>query len=299
MIEHLPFYMDKNQRERIPSLGKDYGCICQYSHHHSVGWHWHEAMEINYVEKGSGTFSAGGSEVEIRKGDTIFVNSNRMHSGNYNRGEEVGIYTLKILPEFLYGAEGSLFEQKYVLPLTGCRSLPLYRIRPETEAHVYMTEHVVHLLRLFREEPEDYEILVHTQLWELWRLLLRETEDLRKHGARTASAEPEMIRQMLEFIHEHYSERITVDDIAEAGALSRRECSRRFRRYIHTSPNDYLNYYRLHEASGRLLQSEDSIAAVSEDCGFSSVSYFAQKFREEFGCTPREFRKSNPILSLR
>ena len=111
------------------------------------------------------------------------------------------------------------------------------------------------------------------------------------------AAERGMVRQMLDYIHGNFQEKITVDDIAAAGMVSRRECSRRFRKYIRMSPNDYLNYYRMQEASGRLVQTDDSIASISESCGFSTVSYFGQMFKNEFDCTPREYRNRQSSLS--
>jgi AraC-like DNA-binding protein len=236
-------------------------------------------------------------EDELRPGDFVFVNANRMHTLRSHSGE-LSCYTIKILPEFLYGKEGSLFEKEYVSPVMDCDALPMYRIRPDTEHSLRMADCLMQMIALFRDEPEDYRVLIHEMLWKFWLLFLKETKDVRNRGGGFNKAEQEMIRQMLDFIHGNFQDKISLDDIAASGMISRRECSRRFRKYIHMSPNDYLNYYRLQEASGRLVQTDDSIAAISEDCGFSTVSYFGQMFKTEYGCTPREYRNRRRVQKI-
>lgn len=294
MIERIPFYQDKNQRELIPTLNRDYGCLCQVGEHTTVTWHWHEALEINYIRKGTCLIYVDDKEEELREGDFVFVNANRMHTLR-SETDQLQAFTLKILPEFLFGREGSLFEKEYILPVTECMSLPVYRIRPDSERRLRMADCLMRIIAFFRDEPEDYRVLIHRMMWDFWLLFTKETEEIRNRPGGTNAAESDMIRQMLDYIHGSFREKITLNDIASAGMVSRRECSRRFRKYIRMSPNDYLNYYRLQEASGRLVQTEDSIASISEDCGFSSVSYFGQMFKAEFGCTPREFRNRRMV----
>ena len=69
MIERIPFYQDKNQRELIPTLNRDYGCLCQFGEHTTVTWHWHEALEINYIQEGSCLIFVDDKEEELRAGD--------------------------------------------------------------------------------------------------------------------------------------------------------------------------------------------------------------------------------------
>ena len=270
MIERIPFYQDKNQRELIPTLNRDYGCLCQFGEHTTVTWHWHEALEINYIQEGSCLIFVDDKEEELRAGDFVFVNTNRMHTLRSNSDKLLAI-TLKIMPEFLYGKEGSLFEKEYILPVTECAALPMYRIRPDSELRLRMADCLMQTISMFRDEPEDYRVLVHELLWRFWLLFTKETEKIRNLEGGMNAAERGMVRQMLDYIHGNFQEKITVDDIAAAGMVSRRECSRRFRKYIRMSPNDYLNYYRMQEASGRLVQTDDSIASISESFKSSAL----------------------------
>tara|TARA_R100001377_G_scaffold69580_1_gene44920 strand:+ start:5098 stop:6186 length:1089 start_codon:yes stop_codon:yes gene_type:complete len=54
--------------------------------------------------------------------------------------------------------------------------------------------------------------------------------------------------------------------------------------------NQFLNYYRINEATQLIADSEDSIAKIAMDVGYNSLSAFNKAFRETHGMTPREFR---------
>ena len=46
-------------------------------------------------------------------------------------------------------------------------------------------------------------------------------------------------------------------------------------------------------AKNELTKTDDAIAAISEKCGFSSLSYFCRAFRHKEGCTPLQYRKQH------
>lgn len=98
-------------------------------------------------------------------------------------------------------------------------------------------------------------------------------------------------KAMVSYIYQNYSGKITLDDIAAAGHVSRSKCCRIFHDYLRQSPVDFLNRYRL-ESSRRLLgESGLSVTDTATACGFGHLSYFSKLFRECFGCTPKEYRK--------
>ena len=99
------------------------------------------------------------------------------------------------------------------------------------------------------------------------------------------------IKKMMQFIHEHYADKITLGDIAISTNISTRECSRCFQRCIKISPINYLNEHRIRMAAQMLLQTDKNIITISENCGFSSSSYFSKLFQKIMGCTPKNYRK--------
>lgn len=61
--------------------------------------------------------------------------------------------------------------------------------------------------------------------------------------------------------------------------------------------NQFLNYYRIREASQLIAESDESIANIAMDVGYNSISSFNKAFKENHGMPPREFRAGALSLS--
>lgn len=96
---------------------------------------------------------------------------------------------------------------------------------------------------------------------------------------------------MTAFIQNHFGDKITVDDIAQAALVSKAKAGRLFQKYVRTFPNDYLNNYRLMKSAELLRDTHLSMTEISEYYGFQTPSYFTSCFRKSKSMTPREYRK--------
>jgi len=101
----------------------------------------------------------------------------------------------------------------------------------------------------------------------------------------------ERMKKMLSWIDIHYTEKITLDDIARAGQLSRSECSRYFKRMLKATPlNDVIDY-RLQKSLLLLKQDGSNVTELAYQVGFNSTSYFIERFKKSMNMTPRAFKK--------
>lgn len=96
---------------------------------------------------------------------------------------------------------------------------------------------------------------------------------------------------MMQFIHTNYGEKITLDDIASAAAISGRECLRTFNLCLHETPIEYLTNYRINMAKEMLKVTSKSITDIALEVGFSNAAYFTKVFKQVRGITPKEYRK--------
>lgn len=194
--------------------------------------------------------------------------------------------------EFLSGVYGNLYEQKYMRPVIECRNFQSYATQGRTEEDAMMTVSLLKIFHLFRDEPFGYEFEVRSELCRFWCSLLTATEGIRSRTENRIHAGSRKIRPMIEYVQEHYREKVSVGQIAGAGNMSTRECARCFRKYIRMSPIDYLNSYRVRIAANSLIHNGASIEDIALSCGFSSGNYFNKVFRREFGCTPGKYRRN-------
>lgn len=101
---------------------------------------------------------------------------------------------------------------------------------------------------------------------------------------------PEEINYLLGYISKHYREHITIDDMAEISILSKYHLSRQFKRYIGTSPMEYVIRLRVEEAKLRLRLSDMPVCQICEECGFGTEANFIRLFQKNVGTTPGQYR---------
>jgi AraC-like DNA-binding protein len=85
--------------------------------------------------------------------------------------------------------------------------------------------------------------------------------------------------------------KLSLDEIAAAGGLSRAECCRYFSKWGDTSPLAYVQDVRMQRAARLLHQSTDPVAEIAKRLGYTSVSHFVQTFKKVHHRTPLAFRK--------
>jgi signal transduction histidine kinase/DNA-binding LacI/PurR family transcriptional regulator/DNA-binding response OmpR family regulator len=95
-----------------------------------------------------------------------------------------------------------------------------------------------------------------------------------------------MIRQAMAYIHEHYAEQITREQLAHYVGLSERHLNRCFSEETGMPVMTYLNRYRVRQAKTLLEKGEHSVSEVALAVGFTLTNYFGRIFREEVGVTP-------------
>ena len=96
--------------------------------------------------------------------------------------------------------------------------------------------------------------------------------------------------QLRQFLENHYNEPLTLDDIAEQMGTDRFTLCRRCAQERGISPMEQLKKIRIAKARQFLRYTTRSVEEIGKMCGFDSPSYFGKRFREENGCSPREYR---------
>lgn len=99
------------------------------------------------------------------------------------------------------------------------------------------------------------------------------------------------IERVLDYLHEHYRERIAIGTIAEVAALSPSGFHRLFRRHTRLTVTEYVAQLRIGQACALLINSERPVAHIAADVGYRNLANFNRQFRALKGRTPREFRR--------
>ena len=102
---------------------------------------------------------------------------------------------------------------------------------------------------------------------------------------------PERLRRAIVFIHQHYDENITLEEICSQCFISKVQINRLFKSYLNISPVNFLISYRINKARD-LLQHAPlmNIKEISSSVGYSDQCYFSRIFTKIVGVPPTEFR---------
>lgn len=262
--------------------------------HGRMETHWHPEFLFALLIRGELDYCLHrGREPAVhyhmKAGDGIFINSNVLHScvrqvpGTviFSFGMPPGLFATPLF--------GTLFQRK-VLPLIHSGILGVYLSGASAEDRP-----LLELFQAFRSlSPEDGSLELRTmeltcRIWEELFVKLGRAKDQVFYQSINA-AQIGRIQSMIDFIREHYQEPISVEQIAHAGQMSRRECFRKFRSALDLSPMEFLTQFRVLKAAYLLSTTDLSLTEISSSCGFESVSSFTKQFRKRYTVSPKQIR---------
>ena len=84
---------------------------------------------------------------------------------------------------------------------------------------------------------------------------------------------------------------LKIDDIAEAMGMSRSMLYAKIKQSVSMTPIDFVRHIRIMRASELLQQTDDTLASISFEVGFSDPKYFSKVFKKEMGIVPSEYRE--------
>ena len=112
-------------------------------------------------------------------------------------------------------------------------------------------------------------------------------------------AEPEITEadrlfmdRIVDYVNNHLSDTdASVDDMAEAAAVSRSGLTRKMRSLMGVTPADFLRQARLNHAAELLAKTDVTMKEIAFECGFADLNYFGKCFKAAYGLTPTAYRK--------
>ena len=107
----------------------------------------------------------------------------------------------------------------------------------------------------------------------------------------------EAIQKAVNYIEENLQEEISTEMLAEMVSLSPFYFQRLFKRLVNKSVQEYVKLRRLSKAITQLHADDQRILDVALTYGFSSHANFTRAFKETYGITPEEYKKTRPMLN--
>lgn len=275
MDDNLPvkvIHID-TESEEMKSLGYDSN---SYSF---IPRHWHRSLEFTYIIKGSMKLTALDEKRIVKKDDVLVINSGVIHEVGSSEPGPSEVICLLISYEFL----------KENIPNFDSIS---FKIDTEKLDSKFFKKYFEKILTLSKEST----ISSNLEIRSLLLLLLSElSKNHISDDKKDYTRDNEFMIEVLEWMHDHYTEQISLNDAAEEFSMSREHFSRIFKQSIGESFLKYLYQYRLHRAHKDIFKSDKSLEFIASSHGFPNVKSLISRFKEQYGDTPGNLRKKNGI----
>ncbi len=248
--------------------------------------HWHDDIELILILSGEMQYNINGETVLIKQGQALFVNSRQMHFGYSEKKRECEFICVLLHPVLLCTSQ--IAEKKYVTPLLSDEHIPFFCLRgvDEWERKIICSIRDIYDVR----NDSISELKIQRLFLDIWIALCENMLSIQKEQA-SKSHHLSVLKDMIYFINQNYSEKLSLEDIAKSGKVGKTGCCAIFKKYINQTPNGYLTDLRLRKAAELLKSTDMTVTEICYDVGFSGASYFSETFRKLYGCTPSEYRK--------
>ncbi len=247
------------------------------------GLHRHKFIEIEYIISGHFKNDLCGSEFEITSGDFYCLGLGDYHSLEIE--EDSSLYSLSInyknMPSILqHMIKSTDFPRAGHIPSDE---------RKRVEELFSMIGQLVESKDTYAEEKlTAYIILLFSIIFT--------------HSSRVEAKKPQSgyrhIMKAIDYLEEHFTERVTLEEVACAVFLSPNHFSKLFSDMNGMTFSDYLARMRVDKARRALTDTDKTVTQIAIECGFSSFSSFSRNFKRVCGCTPSEFRVKDNAVNI-
>ena len=255
----------------------------------NVPIHWHNDLEINLIREGEAVFQVCQKSYRVRTGEGFLLNRNVPHSCSSPGNEHVRYSTILVRPDFLYGDFGSDVERKCFQPFLQNSAIPCIYLTGFDENGKEILQKLNQVEEAFDRKRFCYELKIKGLLCEAFAMILYgHRQELTKFVPANLQ-ELERLEKMLNYLNMHFTEVISLQDLADQVHLSREVCCRLFKKMTGKTITGYLEEYRVNKSFSLVQSGQYSMTQITEMVGFSNPSRFASAFRKRFGCNPGEY----------
>ena len=237
--------------------------------------HSHAHYEIYFLSKGTRSFFLSNALYKVIAPIVIIIPPHVMHK---TEGDAFERYNFNVDATYLDPYQKEVLETQ---------ALRIIKPSP-TQA-----EQLTALLdnAILATNRQKHAAHVTRALFSYCVYLLESLQDTLMPSAATQSDIPPLVLKIIDFLHVHYAEKLTLQSISNKFFVSKATLLYNFKKYTNCSPIDFLLNIRLTKAKEWLSKSELSVNEVAERCGFLSANYFGLIFKQKEGISPLRYRK--------
>ncbi len=240
----------------------------------------HDYFELSMLVSGNCTLQIDDNMYSLKSDDVFCINPLTLH-------ELHGVNCVVVTILF----NQTLFEQ--ILPVPAHpRFFCVSSVSDNPEAFTQLRSLIAHIIKTNVDKKEGYELRTWSYVYNLMDILYRNfrlkvSTSKEKKNHRYALR----ISEISQLIQQHYTENITLKELADEIHLSVPYLSKFFVEYYGMNFLSYLNQYRLMHAVQELSTTDKNIEEIAIGSGFPNSHAFVTLFKKQYNMLPKEYRR--------
>lgn len=244
--------------------------------------HMHEKVELIYILEGSFQVTIQSDSYRLQEKDMIVVNSNKSHAVEVVSDDGLAVS---------FQINHDMLETKFNLAHTffWCNS-----VVDRNDAYARLRKVLDNIIYNYSDRDGVGALFLNSLYYQVIHMLVshfivnKDEMTLNPSGMPTTSR----IMDIQDFIQKNFRRTIRLKDLADQLYLSNAYLSKYIKKHLGMSFLEYLNHIRLLYALDEIVHTEKKIIKIALDNGFATTAAFNKAFRDAYGQTPSQYRKT-------
>ena len=246
--------------------------------------HWHPEFEIIYMLEGKIELKSNKQTYTLFPGEIAFISPGRLHS--IIGLEEKTRYHAFVFSLDLISLPQSHFFQKQVIEPIKMGSHQFPPVLHTNALCYYAVSNALDRILQFSKDAPNRKQIVFSSIISVFVSMMDHMENCTGVMHRKNS---EPVKNALQYMTDHFSEHLTLDDIANHVHLHPNYLCSLFKDYTGQTVFQHLNRIRIEHAAELLKGNTRSVTETASQCGFENTVFFSKKFKELMGISPKEY----------
>ncbi|MCF7758264.1 AraC family transcriptional regulator [Paenibacillus xylanexedens] len=256
--------------------------------------HFHDFYEICILLDRTAAHIIEGSLYEIQPLDIVLLRPSLLHKTQYPKGVPPKRLMITFaMPRNTPGLDSGYTELFSIFN----KPVPIFRFTEERRKEVLAP--INDIFAISQQPSALQKVVIHHRFVEFLCAIHRYSAENGYVREETGSSMSRRMYAVASYIHSHYQQDLSLDEVSKQFYVSAHHLSRQFNKVTGFTFTEYVQMTRIRNAQQLLLNSREKITDIAAQCGFASFSQFNRIFNKQSGMSPSAYRQSRPSQSER
>lgn len=246
-------------------------------------YHWHpEEYELNILLCGRQDFCYGSGTEVLEEDDVLLVGPG---TGHASFGQTPN--TRALVLQFSKAAFKPFIKKGFRMEIQNCRSTAQTR---NQECYRLIRFYAAQILDAAIKGGPYAQLQAKASMEMLLVTLCTRFASRQVETVTGQDEQQEVIRRLTSHMEQHYTEKLTLEDLAQVAQYNRTYISTLFKNTMGINFHEHLTRIRFQHALTDLATTDKNLTQIAMDNGFSDLKSFNKHFKATLNRTPAEYR---------